>query len=338
MAELQENQVPPLSNLTSLELDSLLELKWIWKGPTTHLVNLQNLKTMKITRYLRLAYLFSIPIAQSLVHLEVLDIQYCDTLEHVIIEEAKNEDEILLVSNVDGYNSLCWPKLKTLWIKGCKSLKYVFPMILAQGLLNLEFVKISDCSQLKQVFNILTIENGSGRHRQLDNILLQRLQTLQLENLENLSSFCPRNFVMSSPSLKEFKVGNCPRLSTEQLVTTLQVDLKELTSLTLKDGKDLHCLIDTTEDHQGRVSTGSAFYNLVELVIQNMSGFKMLCNGRFPKGFLRKLEMLETRNCMELASLSPMLQNLKIVRVTNCGHLQEVFQIDDNELLHHDIE
>ena len=105
--------------------------------------------------------------------------------------------------------------------------------------------------------------------------------------------------------------------------------LNELTFLSLKDGKELEYLIDTTD--QGHVSTG-AFFNLVELVIEKMNGLKMLCNGPFPKGFLQKLEKLETRNCMELISLSPASQNLNEVRVIGCVELQEVFQTD--ELLH----
>lgn len=121
----------------------------------------------------------------------------------------------------------------------------------------------------------------------------------------------------------------------KNLIPALDAErLNELASLTLKDGKELQCLIDTTgEGHH--VSDRAAFSNLVELVIQNMSGFEMLCNGPFPKDFLQKLEMLEIRDCMELFSLSPMPQNLKILSVINCGQLQQVLQIE--ELLH-DIE
>ncbi|XVF77797.1 hypothetical protein PTKIN_Ptkin14bG0075200 [Pterospermum kingtungense] len=337
MAELEENQRPPLSNLTVLELNSLSKMRCIWEGPT-HLVSLPRLKTMVIDGCLKLAYLFPITLAQTLVHLEVLDIQNCGSLEHIINEEAKNdEDEI--VSNKGG-NSLCWPKLKILKIRNCKSLKHLFPITLAQGLPHLESVDISDCSRLNQVFNMTKLEKGG--HLQQD-IALQSLQILKLTNLENLSSFCPENFVMSL-SLKEFKVHNCPRLThfanhkevvlqaeyedvplydskglpcNAKFLSLIRVNfhknlipkvdqegLNELTFLRLKDGKELECLIDTAD--QAHVSTG-AFLNLAELVIKKMTGFKMLCNGPFPKGFL---------------------QNLKKVRVMNCGQLQEVFRAE----------
>ncbi|XVE68851.1 hypothetical protein DITRI_Ditri09bG0102800 [Diplodiscus trichospermus] len=288
---------------------------------------------MTITRCFELEYFFPAPLARSLVHLEVLEIRNCDSLEHVILEEAENGvDEV--VSNMDDYH-LCWPKLTTLKIIGCGSLKYVLPVTLAQRLPCLESVEITDCSKLKQIFNMTKEKGGHGR----EDIVLQRLQVLKLESLENLSRFCPENFIMSL-SLKEFKVRNCPPL-TQQVVTTLQAQLEELfcnaknltldrvmyqknllpnldpeglnelTFLTLKDGKELECLIDTTD--QGHASIG-AFINLVELVIEKMSGMKMLCKGPFPKGFLR---------------------NLNKVRVMNCGQLQEVFQTQE---LFHDME
>ncbi|XVF77490.1 hypothetical protein PTKIN_Ptkin14bG0048500 [Pterospermum kingtungense] len=317
MAEFEKNQIPPLSNLTSLELNDLPTLKWIWKGPT-HLVTLNSRKTMRINKCLKLDYLFSTFLAKSLVHLEVLEIDSCNSLLHLIIE----------VENEDHVKALHWPKLKTLCIKKCGSLKYVFPITLAQGLPNLELVEICDCFQLKHVFNMT---NEKGGHRQQDSLLLR----LQILRLDNLWSFCPENFIMSSVLFKEFRVLNCP-LFTEQIVQTnlkewlcdakkvamdgvschknlipelFSEGLNELTSLILKDGKYLECLIDTTDD-ESHVST-SAFSNLVELEIQNMRGFKVLCNGPFPKGSLQKLEKLEIRNCMELVSLSSMRQNQK---------------------------
>ncbi|XWS11151.1 hypothetical protein CRYUN_Cryun38cG0059000 [Craigia yunnanensis] len=211
-AELEENQVPSLSNLTCLELSSLPKLSCIWKGPTpTHLVNIRSLKTMRINGCLKLTYLFPTPLAQRLMHLEVLEMYNCDSLEHVIIEEAGNGDEI--VSNMDDSYPLYWPKLRTLKIIGCRSLKYVFPITSVRGLQNLQSIELTNSSQLKQVFNMTKEKGGGG----LQDIVLQGLQILKLENLENLTSFCAENFVMSV-SLKKFEVHNCPRLSLTRLV------------------------------------------------------------------------------------------------------------------------
>ncbi|KAK6269684.1 hypothetical protein POUND7_006789 [Theobroma cacao] len=342
MAELEENQAPPLSNLICLELESVPELRCIWREPT-HLVKLKSLKTMRIGSCSKLEYLFSPTLAQALVHLEELKIKESNSLKHLIME-AENGDEI--VSNKER-SLLCWPKLKSLEIASCKSLRYVFPITLAQGLPYLESVQIIDCPQLMHVFNMAKEED---KH----DIMLPKLQFLRLEDLENLRSFCPRNCFVKLPSFKGLEASNVGARPQDIEINAVKellynvkslaltrvmyhknlvpnVDpkgLNELTFLALKDGKELECLIDTTEGH---VST-SAFFNLVELVIQDMTSMKMLCNGQFPKGFLQKLEKLEATNCMEMVSLSPALQDLKEVKVINCGQLQEVFQID--ELLH----
>ncbi|XVF03889.1 hypothetical protein REPUB_Repub05bG0032100 [Reevesia pubescens] len=230
-AELEENQAITLSNLRRLNLWSLPELRCIWKEPI-YRVNLRSLETMIICECHKLTYLFSPSVAQSLVHLEDLEISRCDSLEH-LITEAENEDE-----GVHAYKELL-----------CNA---------------------------------------------------KNLTLIQVMHHKNL----------------------IPNVDPE--------GLNELAFLELEDGKELECLIDTT--HQGHVSTTAAFLNLVELVIENMIGLKMLCNGQFPKGFLQKLEKLETRNCMEMVSLSLGLQNLKEVKVINCVQLQEVFEIDDSTL------
>lgn len=169
---------------------------------------------MRIDGCSKLAYLFPVNLAQTLVHLQVLQIRECDSLKCVINEEA---------DNIEGADYLlCWPKLKALQIWNCKILNYVFPVTLGQGLLNLEFVEIFDCPQLKQLFEMKNEKDG----RRKRDILLQGLQVIRLVNLENLSRLCPENFVMSLQSLKEFKVQNCPQFTDQQVVSTLQADLK----------------------------------------------------------------------------------------------------------------
>ncbi|XP_022735537.1 probable disease resistance protein At4g27220 [Durio zibethinus] len=348
--EVGELEVRPLSNLTSLELTSLPELKWIWKGPT-HLVNLQSLKTMRIWECAKLAYLFSTPLAQSLEHLEELEIKDCGFLEHVIFGEAENEDQI--VSNVDGY-PFRWPKLRTLKIINCGRLNYVFPITLAQGLPYLESVEITDCSQLKQVFNMTKDKGG----RPLQDIVLQRLQFLRLKNLEKLSSFCPENFVMSL-SLKMFEVFSCPQLTEFK---TLQANLKdvrilamdgimyhknlipsvdpqglnELTFLTLRDDKELECLIDTAD--QGHVSTVPLLPNLTSLKLKSLPELKWIWKGPTHHVCFQSLKVAVISRCNKLKYLfSPslvqslvMLEQLKIEYCDELEHIATELEIDDN--------
>lgn len=183
--EMAEHEVPALSNLTSLELMSLLKLRCIWKGPT-HLVNLQSLKTMIIRRCFELENLFTMALAESLVHLEVLQICDCDSLEHLIIEEEKTVDEI--VSNIDD-SFVCWPKLRSLKIIDCGSLNHVFSITLAPQLTdsflqNLNDVIIRNCKRMKVVFQI----DGKEEEVSAATPLLSNLANLILESLPELEN------------------------------------------------------------------------------------------------------------------------------------------------------
>ncbi|EOY12405.1 Uncharacterized protein TCM_030921 [Theobroma cacao] len=111
---------------------------------------------MRIWSCSKLVYLFLPALTQSMKHLEELHIEKTDSLEHLIIE-TENGDEI--VSIMDCY-SLCWPRLKSLQTASCKSLKYVFPITLAQGLPYLESVQIIDCPQLMHVSNMGKEKDG----------------------------------------------------------------------------------------------------------------------------------------------------------------------------------
>lgn len=74
-----------LSNLTSLYLDSLLALESIWELQSNHQYNasLRSLELARIERCCELKSIFSTSVANSLSHLQQLEIYYCDELEHV---------------------------------------------------------------------------------------------------------------------------------------------------------------------------------------------------------------------------------------------------------------
>ncbi|XVF70599.1 hypothetical protein PTKIN_Ptkin11bG0175700 [Pterospermum kingtungense] len=345
-----------LSNLKELKLELLPELKCIWKGPTHH-VNLQRLKVMIIDMCHKLAFLFSPSLAQTLLHLEELQIRDCEELEHIISTEVESDDDGT-VSNPCFYPPICWPQLKTLKITSCRKLEYVFPITLAQGLQQLERIEISHSPQLKQVFNNIAKEEDNGH-----DILLPHLQYLVLECLGNFSSLCPRNYFVMSPPLKRFHVLFCPkwvRLGNTQvpqaqskvfqlyafkemiccsknltlnrsnwcqnLIPDVDPEgLNELQFLYLHNFGNVECLYNTTEHRQPTI----AFSNLVELLMEEMTGLKKLCNNQPPKGFLQKLEKLKITNCMNLASLSPMGQNLKEVKIKSCCQLREIFEVDE---------
>jgi len=132
-----------LSSLTTLQLHRLPELKWIWKGPIRH-VSLQSLIHLELSFLDKLTFIFTPFLAQSLIHLETLQIKHCDELKRHI-REKDDEGEIIP-------KSLCFPRLKILRLIYCIKLEYVFPVSVSLSLQNLEEMEIYFYGNLKQVF------------------------------------------------------------------------------------------------------------------------------------------------------------------------------------------
>ena len=136
------NEEKELSFLTELQLSSLPELKWIWKGPTRH-VSLQSLIHLDLSSVNKLTFIFTPSLAQSLIHLETLRIEFCHGLKHHIREKG-DEGEIIS-------ESLGFPKLKTLFIRFCHKLEYVFPVSVSPSLQNLEEMVIHSADNFKHL-------------------------------------------------------------------------------------------------------------------------------------------------------------------------------------------
>ncbi|KAJ6753545.1 hypothetical protein OIU79_026386 [Salix purpurea] len=287
----EEKELRLLSSLTRLELESLPELKCIWKGPTRH-VSLQSLVHLELASLRKLTFIFTLSLAQSLDHLETLEIDYCSGLKH-LIGEKDDEKEIIP-------ESLGFPKLKTLSISGCFELEYVFPVSVSPSLQNLEEITISYCCNLKQIFY-----GGEGdAHTSDDVINFPRLREL---SLSSCSFFGPKNFTAQLPSLKvlaiqeheelgdllaqlqghtnlrEIRIRECEG-AQDLMLARHELSLLSLETLHLRSLPDMRCIwkglvlshLTTLEvsrcDKLTRVFTGSMVASLVQLQFLDISG------------------------------------------------------------------
>ncbi|KAA3467804.1 disease resistance protein [Gossypium australe] len=339
----EENQERPLSNLQSLKLFYLPELTRIFKGPP-HSFSLKSLTVVDIDQCRNLKSLFSPSLIQSLELLEQLNIQRCPKLETLF-----NDGEI---ESKTSSLPLCLPKLKTLCIICCLKLEYVVPINLAQGLPALELLSVSYCDELKQVFGMPNEQDGVQHH---DSLLLSSLQDLQLICLTNLTSFVPQNYVVKAPSLKRLEVNDCPKvmnLPIQQANNQLELTLKVINEVSIF--KELFCntkvlILQNIGDHKNLIPdivdlehldglTSLSINNwrggecLVD-ISQAMMGFK--CNDQPPKCFLQNLKILRVVNCGKFSKIFRMddgiesnahyMPNLKIVEIKGCSSLEYVF-------------
>ncbi|KAH1120719.1 hypothetical protein J1N35_003879 [Gossypium stocksii] len=338
----EENQEHPLSNLQSLVLYELPELRWIFKG-SPHSFTLQSLKVVNIDRCRKLKSLFSPSLIQSLVLLEELNIRGCVELVTLFADgEIESKTSSL---------PLCLPKLKTLRINDCSKLEYVVPITLAQALPALALLSVSYCDELKQVFGMPNEQDGIQHH---DCLLLPSLQDLELIWLLNLTSFAPQNYVVKAPSLKRLEAYGCSRVmnlpiqqANNQLELTLGgIELSAFKEL-LCNTKDL--ILKDFEDHKNLVPDLVDLEHLdrlTSLSINSWRGGECLidttqaimdfkCNDQPPKCFLQNLKILRVIDCEKFSkvfrindgieSKAHYLPNLKIVEIRGCPNLEYVF-------------
>ncbi|KAB1670391.1 hypothetical protein ES319_1Z171400v1 [Gossypium barbadense] len=201
LSERMKCQMPLLSNLTELSLHSLPKLKRIWEVKPSHraIASLQSLKVVTIESCDNLKTIFSPCLALSMLHLQELDISYCDRLEQVI--GFGQEDEII----ENDCPLYCWPKLRVLRIRDCESLKYISTNTLIQSL---ESVYIEKCHQLIQIYNmeqnIVLPELGSQSP-----LFFPKLKRVTIIRCENLKYLCSSQGL---PYLESVYIEHCPQL------------------------------------------------------------------------------------------------------------------------------
>ncbi|OMO71413.1 Disease resistance protein [Corchorus olitorius] len=338
----ESKQLPLLSNLANLELESLPELWCIWKGVAHHHVRLQSLKVVRVQHCDKLTSFFSPSLAQSLIELEDLEILHCPELKQ-IIADYEEDNEISANSSLE---SLCLPKLTTIRIIDCSKLEYVFPMSMAEGLPKLKSLCIIDSSQLQQIFSS---EKGNDEK----DIALSQLQSLVLQNLKKLKSFCPENCIVTLTSLVELKVYKCPQLThfTGQLPTKAWgAQLKELYLFKVGHNSQLYNRIgsrlrQSSSDSEYltigncqeifQLQGGYLLSSLSALHLEDLSELKVIWKGPMQVATLQNLKNLVLINCKSLRyvfppMLSKNLSNLNFLCIKDCEALEQIIHDDQS--------
>ncbi|TYG71948.1 hypothetical protein ES288_D05G440300v1 [Gossypium darwinii] len=351
LSEKMKCQTPLLSNLTILVLYLLPKLESIWKLEPSHhaIASLQSLKVVSIESCDNLKTIFSPCLALSMLHLQELDIRYCDRLEEVI--GFGQEDEI-----IENDSPLCClPKLRILRIQICPNLKYVCANTWTQGLQSLESVYIRGCSQLIQVFNMEQNKHGHD-------IVLPELgsQKLVLHNVENSSQLCNTDVPVlnegcivvgnhkevfqvqggySFSSIEKLELRNLFEVQVIWNDFAQVVTLENLTTLRLSDCKKLRYIFSPMMAHSLshlKVLSIIGCEEIERLILAKDQVSSSSSNGDTslqPMSFPNLTEIVVI-NCKNLNSLFPfgfvsVLSKLETLIVRGNSKLEQVFELED---------
>ncbi|XP_052485888.1 uncharacterized protein LOC105776510 [Gossypium raimondii] len=307
---------------------------------------LKNLKHLGIVDCCKLKSLFSPSLIQSLVLLEQLEIRCCDELK-TLFADPEIDGEI---ESKTSSLPLRLPKLNTLYIRACAKLEYVVPITLAQGLPALEWLWVSECDALKQVFGMPNEQNEVHHHSSL---LLPSLQDLELDWLRNLTSFVPKNYIVKAPSLKRMKAKGCSKvmnLPIQQANNQLELTLEELAFIMEDiDSEDVNLsdivntqLIQKSPDFEyitlGNfeqlflLQGGYIMSSLERMDLHNVITLQDIWKG--PIHVETNLRELTVHYCNNLTyifpeTLIPYLPQLSILNIASCENLKQISGNDD---------
>ncbi|KAJ0101996.1 hypothetical protein Patl1_04199 [Pistacia atlantica] len=306
-----------LPNLEKLSIGKLPQLRCIWSGPSYH-VKLPSLTDVGVRECKTLIYLFTLSVAQSLVQLKSLEVSDCESLEHLVITEEGDNDEISSEHDLQIHSPFL-SKLESLKINSCERLEHIFPVSFARVLVQLEEFAVENAPQLKQVFYL---DNGSeenvvagdgketanlrilriGSWNQLYDTLLSGLKDGFFKNLEELKleGLCSKSptLVLSLENLTTLDLYHCDRLRNI-FSPSLAQNLSQLQVLNIYDCGELEEII-VEEDEENQILF---FQNLLEIIVV-----------RCPK--IRRLFAI---------TVAPRLQKLGKIYVYDNSELEEVF-------------
>ncbi|KAF3452936.1 hypothetical protein FNV43_RR03369 [Rhamnella rubrinervis] len=227
--------------LITLKLERLPQLVTLCQESTSTVDTIQYLFNPKVNSFGQLRFMvvekckalsrvFSSNLMQNLQNLEQLEVTNCDSLKTLfdldgLDVEEKHATETLCCLEKMELTDL--PNLKYVWkpprkilafqnlrfiqVVRCNRLKNVFPPFIAEVLVKLESIYISECGMMEEI--IAKNEGRESEEKALSTIVFPQLKAIHLNQSPYLSRFYPCPCTIDWPALKTL-VLTCPAMKT----------------------------------------------------------------------------------------------------------------------------
>ncbi|KAK4275906.1 hypothetical protein QN277_018916 [Acacia crassicarpa] len=180
-------------SLEEIWLKDLSELNHIWKGPK-YILSLPNLWQLNIVACKKLRVIFNVSIVKSLPQLSNVTIKDCDELVDII------EDSL------EGHlHQICFPKLQTISIDRCNSLKCLFSISTSGMFPKLTRLEIEEASELEQVF--IRKQDDMQKMTMMEQFFPE-LSNVTLRKLPMLVTICVG---IDFQNVRWYTVNECPK-------------------------------------------------------------------------------------------------------------------------------
>ncbi|TYI84772.1 hypothetical protein E1A91_D05G390200v1 [Gossypium mustelinum] len=267
----------------------------------------------------------------DLENLRLLDLSYCRDLRriaHNLIQRLSNLEE--------------------LYLHDCSSLKWATENSYYSSY-------YSSLSELNSLPKLVVISLDISSEHLLDGFVFRRLWSFDVcIGIKRERRYRKRRDLETCPISRSLRINKsldaCKQLFEDveslelddveghpNLIPSLDLEFRKLTSLDLRRCHSMQCLIDASKQQVPI----TAFSNLRKLSLSRMFHLEEMCNAPQREGFLQKLEEVIVSDCGEMQVLFPIaelrsmeqegpsrhlsLQSLKIVEIEGCNNLKYIF-------------
>ncbi|PHU06005.1 hypothetical protein BC332_26827 [Capsicum chinense] len=276
--------------------------------PTTYF---SKLETLKVENCGKLRHLMSPSVARGLLNLRILLLEYCESMEEVIIEEEQEGDEIMC-------NEPLFPQLEELELQNLPKLRH---FILTKQALEFPFlieVKIRNCPEMKMLVQRRFVSTSSLKSVNNDDELkvvdlnkamfnskvsCPNLKVLKLHEANNITALCSHQLPTTYFSkLETLEVENCGKLR-HLMSPSVARGLLNLRILLLGYCESMEeVIIEEEQEGEENMTNEPLFPLLEELILDKLPklGHFFLTKRALEFPFLREVKI---RKCPEMKML-----------------------------------
>lgn len=227
---------------------TLFESKWIQQFPKLEKISLLECSLLEMVFDMQGSQLVGQPTDMLFSHLKEIEISWLSKLRCVWGN---------VPSHIQGFQNL-----RSLKVKKCDALRYVFTPTIAKALTQLQKMVIHSCQMIEEI-----VKDDEEQNGKVETLVFAKLDSLTLRDLPNLVSICPYSYELLWLSLKYLCIEGCPQLKTSMPIQELEKQENDNHSFSKSTPHDIGfstrrffqcCLVRTIPDHELSNSMGKS--------------------------------------------------------------------------------
>ncbi|KAA3453080.1 putative disease resistance protein [Gossypium australe] len=352
-SSLQKLKVHNCPQLTHLFISTTIQELVFGKMTNEQLSNLHSCKYEELEQDQTSSQHHLLPICfPNLILIDILECESLKSLFPIIAAEGSSKKlnapnlQILKIKRCSGMEEIIQPSqvstisfqcLREVQVTECSKLKYLFPTCVAGSLGQLQTLKIERCSQLQEIIQgpEVSISMAQG---------LARLKAVELINLPQLKGGDRNDIVLTSPSLEELKVRDCPQLTPFIVPTNIQdlhfwemTEKKQISNLTVPEWRGGTSISNFEELFE---YSGYNLSRLRSLKLYKLTQLRVIWSGPIQVEHFQNLSFLTVEDCRRLRyifspTIARNLPQLLCLAISDCEELEQIIEKDQTPSQHH---